>query len=80
VWTLIDFTCPDEEVERFARTLSAALQTGPWYADFATATAKYVVFAGRIFTYDRQDLTGRAEAIAYARSVGVPEAQVDWPQ
>jgi hypothetical protein len=70
-WTLIDFTCPVEEVDRFAAQLAAALLPGPWYADYATESTKYVVFAGKVFAYPRGDEVGRASALAYAREVGV---------
>jgi hypothetical protein len=78
-WTLIDFTCADADAERFAQQLSQALSDGAWYTDYATADTKYVVFAGRVVSYPRADEAGRAEAMAYARGVGVPEAQLDWP-
>lgn len=79
VWTLIDFTCADEDVDAFAAQLAGALSAGSWYCDFATASTKYVVFKDKIFSYHRGSSLGQAEAIAYARSVGVPEAQLDWP-
>jgi hypothetical protein len=78
-WTLIDFACGEEDADRFAEQLAAALAPGRWYADYATDTTKYVVFSGRVFTYPRRDKDGRAAAVAYARGVGVPEAQLDWP-
>lgn len=79
LWTLIDFTCADEDADRLAGQLAAALAPGNWYADYATDTTRYVVFAGKIFAYPRGDQAGRAAAVAYARSVGVPPAQLDWP-
>jgi hypothetical protein len=33
-----------------------------------------------VFRYTRGDRSARAEVEAHARSVGVPEAQVDWPE
>jgi hypothetical protein len=80
IWTLIDFICPDDEVGQFADALADALQSGPWYADLATESTKYVVFSGRVFAFDRKDRAAREEAVAYARLVGVPEAQIDWPR
>ncbi|MFG1952402.1 hypothetical protein [Micromonospora sp. NPDC048830] len=77
-WTLIDFTCPDTAGDELSRQLANALAPGRWYADYATDTTSWVVFAGRIFTYPRGDDTGRQEAITYARTVGVPDAQLDW--
>jgi hypothetical protein len=37
-----------------------------------------VVFAGKVFRYPRGNSAGRAEAQEYARSMGIPEAQLDW--
>jgi hypothetical protein len=79
VWTLIDFTCADTDVEEFARQLARGMRIGPWYCDFATTTTKYVVLAGKIFTYARGSAAGYTEAAEYARGMGVPEAQLDWP-
>jgi hypothetical protein len=64
-------------VEALSRSLDPA---GGWYCDFRTAEESFVVFAGRIFRYPRGDLKGRAEAEAYGRVVGVPEAQLDWEE
>ncbi len=36
------------------------------------------VGADRFFRYPRGDRAGRAEAEAYARSLGVPDSQLDW--
>jgi len=54
--------------------------TGGWYCDFRTSNETYVVFGGRVFHYSRGDRTRRSEAEEHARSVGVPEAQIDWPE
>ena len=53
-------------------------RTGGWYCDFRNDTETFVVFAGRTFHY-RGDEPGRAAVAEYARSVGVPEEQLDWP-
>jgi hypothetical protein len=42
-------------------------------------TESFIVFPGRGFRYRRGESSGRAEAEAYARSVGIPESQLDWP-
>ena len=63
------------------RTLSGALDERlGWYCDFRSATETYVVFSQRVFRYPRGDAPGREEAEAHARSVGVPESQLDWPE
>ncbi|MCP2323593.1 hypothetical protein HDA40_002100 [Hamadaea flava] len=78
-WTLLEFSCPEDVVGQFAQQLADAMRAGSWYCDFASARTKYVVFSGRVFAFDRHDAVANAEAVEHARSVGVPEAQLDWP-
>jgi hypothetical protein len=78
-WTLLRFEVPDERAGRLAEALAGALAEPGWYADFHTAGESFVVFSGRVFRYPRGDADGRARAEAHARSLGVPEAQLDWP-
>jgi hypothetical protein len=80
VWTVVGFEADDSVADVLAQSLSESLLAeGGWYADFKTGREHLVVFAGRIFRYRRGDQAGRAEAIAYGRTVGVPEDQLDWP-
>jgi hypothetical protein len=80
-WTFIEFTVEDQVVGDLVGALSRSLDpTGGWYCDFRTAEETFVVFAGRAFRYTRGDVQGRAAAEAHGRSVGVPEAQLDWPE
>jgi hypothetical protein len=53
---------------------------GGWYCEFRSADEVFVVFAGQILRYPRGEAAGRAGAIEYGRSTGVPEAQLDWPE
>ena len=79
-WTFIEFEVDDADAERVALGLEAALlRDGGWYCDFRSDAETFVVFAGRTFRYPRGDGAGRAAAAEYGRSVGVPEAQLDWP-
>ncbi len=80
-WTFIDFEAPDEDAPRLAAALSDSLDpTIGWYCDFRTADETFVVFGGRIFHYPRGDRARRSEVEAYARSAGVPDPQIDWPE
>ena len=79
-WTLLRFHVPDEDAERLANALAAALESVGWYADLHTAQESFVVFADEVFRYARGDPDGRAEAEAHARSLGVPQPQLDWPE
>ena len=80
-WTFIEFKVEDRFLADLVEALSRSLDpAGGWYCDFRTAEESFVVFAGQVFRYSRGDVLGRAEAEAYGRSVGVPEAQLDWPE
>jgi hypothetical protein len=79
-WTFIEFEAADQDAERLANALEGVLEHAcGWYCDFHNDQETFVVFAGRTFRYPRGDESGRGEAAEYARSVGVPEAQLDWP-
>jgi hypothetical protein len=81
VWTFIEFTSDDASGEVVAGALADALDAqGHWYCDFRTDDETYVVFPGQVFRYPRGDAAGRARAAAHARSIGVPSAQIDWPE
>jgi hypothetical protein len=78
-WTLIAFEVADEDAAALAAAIAAVLDTQGWYADLHTGGRSFVVFARRVFAYARDDAQGRAQAEAYARAHGVPDAQIDWP-
>src|SRR6266478_4865723 len=80
VWTFLEFQADDMTAGPLAEALARSLLTeGGWYADFRAADDHVVVFAGKIFRYQRGDQDGRAEAMDYGRAMGVPEHQLDWP-
>ncbi|MET7485438.1 hypothetical protein [Streptomyces sp. NPDC005538] len=82
VWTLVEWEADDDGAAgAVAEALAAALEPAlGWYADFTVGDERVVVFAGRVFRYRRGDEAGRAEAVAYGRSVGTPEHQLDWAE
>jgi hypothetical protein len=79
-WTFVDFEGPDWVAADLMESLANALDAKfGWWADFTISDAEHViVFAGRSFRYCIGDETGRAEAVAYGRSLGTPEYQLDW--
>jgi hypothetical protein len=79
LWTVIEFEVPADRAPELAEALARLLLAGSWYCDFRSAVEVFVVFSGRVFRYRRGDRAGRARAEEYGRSVGVPEAQLDWP-
>lgn len=77
-WTLIWFEGSDSEADSLAETLSRSLKPSGWYVDFSTAIHKFVILPGKVFKYQLGDKQGEEAAKAFARSVGVPERQLDW--
>ncbi|MET9791081.1 hypothetical protein [Streptomyces canus] len=81
VWTLVEWESDGEDVGALADALAAALESeNGWYADFTAGDERVVVFAGKVFRHRRGDEAGRAEAVAYGRSVGTPGHQLDWEE
>jgi hypothetical protein len=78
IWTLIEFEAPASSSDALAGELADSLRSPGWYANWNSDTEATVVFPGKIFHYPRGDQSGRATAQAHGRSVGVPEAQLDW--
>ena len=76
-WMAISFEGESGRADEIAEAMSQAMKP-KWYANFSTETHVYVVFEDRVFKYAKGDAKARAEAQAYAISVGVPESQVDW--
>jgi hypothetical protein len=80
VWTFLEFEADDVMAGPLAEALARSLLAeGGWYADFRAADDHVIVFAGKIFRYQRGDQDGRAEAMDYGRAMRVPEHQLDWP-
>ena len=78
-WTLLDFAAEEADAERLAEQLSACLApTGGWYINYNTTAEAFVIFADKIFRYPRKQTEGRQRAQDYARSIGIPEPQLDW--
>jgi hypothetical protein len=81
LWTLLWFEADEADADRLAVALADAFEAnGGWYADFHSDAVVTVAFAGRTFRYRRGDDVERAEVAEYARSVGVPEEQLDWAE
>jgi hypothetical protein len=75
-WTLTEFRTDQPDI--VAEQLANDLRPGPWYVDFHNDVEVFVVFRHLVFRYNVGDTDGLHAARAYARSVGVPESQLDW--
>ncbi len=76
-WTAQSFTVADEQAQAVSEALRLALKPG-WYINPSTALHVSVIFPERIFKYIQGDQHQRENAREYGRSLGIPEAQLDW--
>jgi hypothetical protein len=80
LWTFIDFEVAADLAADLAEALSRVLERDSgWYCDFRSDDEVFVVFSDRVFRYRRGDRVARSAVEDYARSMGVPESQLDWP-
>ncbi|MBN2470508.1 MAG: hypothetical protein JXN59_07280 [Anaerolineae bacterium] len=79
VWTALTYEGRSDLADLVAAQISRALKPR-WYTNFSTGRHVYVIFPRRIFRYRKGDRAARAEAQAYALSVGIPEWQLDWSE
>ena len=81
LWTFIEFRVDADRAAALGAALSRVLSADcGWYCDFRSPDEVIVAFHGQVFRYRRGDRSGRARAEEYGRSMGVPEAQLDWPE
>jgi hypothetical protein len=81
VWTFVEWETDGDDIDALAEALADALEPeNGWYADFTAGDERVVAFARKVFRYRLGDAAGRAEAVAYGRSVGTPAHQLDWPE
>ena len=77
-WTMIHFEFPEDQTESVANALADVLDSPGWYTNFDTPDDTIVIFPGRVFRYPRGEEAARAEAEAYAATLGIPAPQLDW--
>jgi hypothetical protein len=80
MWTATHFEGNVTDVDKTAEAISAAMVDSYWYANIHCLADEIVIFAGKVFRYPRGDAMARRAPEDYARSVGVPEHQIDWEQ
>ncbi len=67
-WNILTVEGPIEAIHN----LAAFIKVGTWYAHFWNRNELIIVFKDKVIT-DRQ------KAVAYGRSIGIPEQQLDFP-
>lgn len=64
--------------EAVAEGLGIYLKDGPWYMHFYAGDSVLVVFKDRIFHIRHSQKETWNEALAYGRTLGIPEEQLDF--
>lgn len=78
VWTAIRFEGEESKLSDFVDKLSKSLKPKAWYITIKFGDKEYVVFPNKIFSYVVGDKKTKGEAQVFARSIEVPESQLDW--
>ncbi|HVM58947.1 MAG TPA: hypothetical protein VMT80_01290 [Candidatus Paceibacterota bacterium] len=73
-WELVDIHATREQILQ----LSKHLVPGPWYMHFWNGDDVLVVFKERYFDIKYSDKTTWIPAVAYGKSIGIPEEQLDF--
>ena len=76
-WVLHDVLVEEAEAPELAKYLS----TGPWYIHLWTSGEDefVVLFKDRMFRVKQSDKSTWQDAIAYGKSIGIPQEQLDFP-
>ena len=74
--TVLTFEVGDDMASAVADELSRNLKAGHWYADMGTEYEKIVVFPSKIFRYATKEVDKHQKAVAYAKSLHIPESQI----
>jgi hypothetical protein len=77
-WTMIHFEFLESQADSVAEALADMLDSPGWYTNFDTADDTYVIFPSRVFRYPRGESAARADAEAFAATLGIPASQLDW--
>jgi hypothetical protein len=78
IWTATYFEGSDDDADKTAERISKAMKASFWYANIHLETDEIVIFADNVFRYVRGDAQARKAPEDHARSLGVPEHQIDW--
>lgn len=76
VWNAVEFK-GEGKVEEIAESMSKAMNPR-WYLNISTDKEEFVVFLNKVFKYSKEDKEGKKKAQEYARSLNIPESQIDW--
>ncbi len=79
-WTALYYEGKGTDAVEIANELSKSLQEGKWYTNFSTNDKEFIIFPGKVFTYEKGDSSSATAAKEHGRSIGIPESQLDWDE
>lgn len=77
-WTAIRFEGEESRLNNFLERLSKSLKPKAWYVTIKFRDKEYVIFPDKVFSYIIGDIETKNKAKDFARSIEVPESQLDW--
>jgi hypothetical protein len=78
VWTFLAFRSAADP-DQLAQQLSDVLSAPGWYIDFHDEQRTWVVYPqSKVFRYNRGDAATRTAAQEHGKTLGIPDAQLDW--
>lgn len=76
--TIATFTVRDEMAPAIVDELSRLFKAGHWYADVRHEFDTFVIFPGKVFHFMPKETEKREKALAYAKTLSIPESQIDF--
>ncbi len=73
-WHLYTIKVSREDIEK----ISKYIKSGKWYMHFWKNKEIIAVFKDKLFEFNYDDKSTWKEAVAYGRSLGIPEDQLDF--
>lgn len=78
IWTAVRFEGEENKLGEFLEKLSKSLKPKAWYVTIKFKDMEYVIFPNKIFSYVIGNNEIKNKARDFARSIEVPESQLDW--
>lgn len=76
--TIVVFEVGDDMASAVAEEISRHLNSRHWYADLRHEYEIFVIFPNKIFRFAPKETEKHQKAIEYAKSLGIPESQIDF--
>jgi hypothetical protein len=76
--TVISFEVGDDMAAAVADEVSRTMLAGSWYADISHEYERIIIFRNKVVRFAPKETEKRQKAFDYAKSLGIPESQIDF--